>query len=352
MMDKVLKLLETNPIIAAAAYMVGALVVAFVLWIFISRVLLRLTKKTRTVVDDEIVAALRRPVFLSVLLIGAWMAFARFSPKDSIRQVVFGVIVTLSIILWASAATRIARSVLGAFSRNMGEHKLIQPRTLPLFDVVLKTLIVGGAIYGLLLTWDINVTAWLASAGIVGIAVGFAAKDTLANFFSGIFIMADAPYKIGDMIVLDSGERGKVTDIGIRSTRILTLDDIQIVIPNAYMGNSKIINETAGTDKKRRLVINVGVAYGSDIDKVRAVLVDVAEKSTYLAEDPEPQVRFHQFGDSSLDFKLQGWIEDPLLLGPARDALNTSVYKSFKAANIEIPFPQRDVHLIKDNSPK
>jgi len=349
MMDKVLKLLETNPMIAAAAYMLGALVGAFLLWILISRVLLRLTKKTRTVVDDEIVAALRRPVFLSVLLIGAWLAFDRFSPKDNIRQVVYGVIVTLSIILWASAATKIAKSVLGAFARNMGEHKLIQPRTLPLFEVILKTLIVGGAIYGLLLTWDINVTAWLASAGIVGIAVGFAAKDTLANFFSGIFIMADAPYKIGDMIVLDSGERGKVTDIGIRSTRILTRDDIQIVIPNAYMGNSKIVNETAGIDKKRRLVVNVGVAYGSDIDKVRAVLIDVANKSTYLAEDPEPQVRFHQFGDSSLDFKLLGWIEDPLLLGLALDELNTSIYKSFKAANIEIPFPQRDVHLIKDN---
>ena len=338
-----------NPMIAAAVYMLGALVVALVLWIFITKVLARLTKKTRTVVDDEIIAALRRPVFLSVLLIGAWQAFIRFSPQGDTHTVVFNAIVTLSIILWAAAATKIAKSLLRAFARNMDDHKLIQPRTLPLFEVVLKTLIAGGAVYGIFLTWDINVTAWLASAGIVGIAVGFAAKDTLANFFSGLFIMADAPYKIGDMILLDSGERGKVTDIGIRSTRILTRDNIQIVMPNAYMGNTKIVNETAGPNKKRRIVVNVGVAYGSDIDKVRAILMDVAEKSTYLAEDPKAQVRFHQFGDSSLDFKLLGWIEDPLFLGPALDALNTSIYKDFKTASIEIPFPQRDVHLIKDS---
>ena len=130
-MDKALKLIVNNPMIAAAVYMLGALVVALILWIFITRVLARLTKKTRTVVDDEIITALRRPVFLSVLLIGAWLAFIKFSPKDNIRQVVYGVIVTLSIILWSAAATKIAKSLLRAFARNMDDHKLIQPCALP-----------------------------------------------------------------------------------------------------------------------------------------------------------------------------------------------------------------------------
>ncbi|OQW99996.1 MAG: hypothetical protein BWK74_00755 [Desulfobacteraceae bacterium A6] len=95
-----------------------------------------------------------------------------------------------------------------------------------------------------------DLTAWVASAGIIGLALSFAAKDTLANLFSGVFILADAPYKIGDFIVLDSGERGEVTNIGIRSTRLLTRSDIEITVPNSIMGNTRIINEAGGRHQK------------------------------------------------------------------------------------------------------
>ena len=188
-------------------------------------------------------------------------------------------------------------------------------------------------------------TAWLASAGILGIAIGFAAKDTLANLFSGIFILADAPYKIGDFILLDSGERGQVTEIGIRSTRILTRDDIEIIIPNAAIANAKIVNESGGPYSKARVRVNVGVAYGSDIDRVRAVLEDIGRKSEFLVDDPAPRVRFRELGESSLNFQLLGWVAEPVQRGVALDELYTAVYKRFAEENITIPFPQRDVHL-------
>ena len=146
-------------------------------------------------------------------------------------------------------------------------------------------------------------TAWLASAGIIGIAIGFAAKDTLANLFSGVFIMADAPYKIGDFVVLDSGERGEITHIGIRSTRLKTRDDIEVTVPNSVMGNTKIINESGGPHEKFRIRVAVGVAYGSDIDKVREVLMGVALNDEAVCADPEPRVRLRNFGPSSLDFE-------------------------------------------------
>ena len=133
----------------------------------------------------------------------------------------------------------------------------VQVPSLPVFDMVFKIVIVGAAVYFIFLAWKIDLTAWLASAGVVGIAVGFAAKDTLANLFSGIFIVADAPYKVGDYIVLDGGLRGRVTSIGIRSTRILTLDDIEITIPNAVIGSSKIINEAGGPQVHQRLGVTV-----------------------------------------------------------------------------------------------
>jgi small-conductance mechanosensitive channel len=240
---------------------------------------------------------------------------------------------------------RIGKALLTIVASSAGEHRYIQTRTVPLFDITVRTVIVGGAAYGILLAWHVDVTAWLASAGILGIAIGFAAKDTLANLFSGIFILADAPYKIGDYIVLDTGERGKVTEIGIRSTRILTRDDIQIIVPNAAIAAAKIVNESGGPHIKERVRVDVGVAYGSDIDQVRRVLMEIAAGSQLLAEDPEPRVRFRQLGESSLDFQLLGWVEDPELRGRAIDELLTTIYKRFAEENITIPFPQRDVHM-------
>ena len=112
----------------------------------------------------------------------------------------------------------------------------------------------------------------------------------MANLFSGVFILADAPYKIGDFVVLDSGERGEVTHIGIRSTRLLTRDDVEVTIPNAVMGNTKIINESGGPHEIQ-VRVQVGVAYGGDIDLVREVLMNIAEMAESVCDDPEPRVR-------------------------------------------------------------
>jgi small-conductance mechanosensitive channel len=160
-----------------------------------------------------------------------------------------------------------------------------------------------------------------------------------------VFILADAPYKLGDFIVLESGERGKVTHIGIRSTRILTRDDVEVTVPNSIMGNVKINNETGGPHEKYRIRIKVGVAYGSDIDKVQSVLLDVAKMNSEVCQTPAPRVRFRSFGDSSLHHELLCWVGEPVLRGRVSHALNSEVYKQFLKESIEIPFPQQDVHI-------
>jgi small-conductance mechanosensitive channel len=201
------------------------------------------------------------------------------------------------------------------------------------------------AIYLLFNIWNIDMTAWLASAGIVGIAVGFAAKDTLAKLFAGAFILADAPYKIGDYIVLDNGQRGKVTNIGLRSTRILTRDDVEVTVPNSVIGNSSVINESGGPHVKYRVRIPVGVAYGSDINLVRAALMQVAQANEQVCREPEHRVRFRSFGPSALQFELLCWIEDPELRGRAVDALNCEIYQQFIDNNIEIHYAKHDVYI-------
>lgn len=343
--EEFIRHLKTNRYLVALIITVASFIVAAMVDLIIARVILRLTRKTRTDLDDKIIETLHKPLFISVVLGGAAYAIRYLKPSQTVLMVADTILLTTGVLLWASASIRIGKLVLQILSEKASEKRIVQPRTLPLFEFALKIFVVGLAVYGVLLIWKVDITAWLASAGVIGIAVGFAAKDTLANLFSGVFILADAPYKIGDYIVLESGERGMVTDIGIRSTRILTRDDVQIIVPNAVMANTKIINESGGHHVKERIRINVGVAYGSDIDKVREVLMDEARRSEHLTDDPEPRVRFRVFGDSSLDFQLMGWIAEPALRGRAIDALSSAIYKRFIQENIEIPFPQRDIHI-------
>ncbi|MFQ5653255.1 MAG: mechanosensitive ion channel family protein, partial [Planctomycetota bacterium] len=234
---------------------------------------------------------------------------------------------------------------LDVVSRHRERLSWIQPSTLPLFSNLAKIVLVGGGAYFLFLSWDVDLTAWLTSAGIIGVALGFAAKDTLANLFAGVFVLADAPYRVGDFINLSSGERGEVTHIGLRSTRLLTRDDIEITIPNAVIANAKIVNESGGRWPRRRVRVKVGVAYGSDVDQVRRVLLEVASSIDGVCEDPQPRVRLRSFADSALAFELLGWIDAPVLRGRILDALHATIYKRFREEGIEIPYPKRDVHV-------
>jgi small-conductance mechanosensitive channel len=221
----------------------------------------------------------------------------------------------------------------------------IDERTLPLFDNLARLILLGAAAYFLLLAWHLNISGWLASAGIAGLALGLAAQDTLSNVFGGLSIIADAPYKVGDWVNLDGGERGRVTQIGLRSTRMMTRDDVEITVPNAAIASGKIINESGGPSRKSRVSVLVGVAYGSDVDQVREVLLRAARGVELVADDPEPRIRFTEMADSALVFRVLCWIEFPELRGECVDGLNTAIYKALNAEGITIPFPQRDVHF-------
>jgi len=154
----------------------------------------------------------------------------------------------------------------------------------------------------------------------------------------------DRPFKIGDYIVLDQGERGEVVAIGVRSTRIKTRDDVLITIPNSIIANTKIINESAPIPNFR-VRIPVSIAYGSDIDAAQGVLLEIAADNERILTDPAPRVRFREFGESSLNFELLGWVGEPALRGLIVHELNCEIYRRFSALNIRIPFPQRDVHI-------
>jgi small-conductance mechanosensitive channel len=229
--------------------------------------------------------------------------------------------------------------------RHPERFKFVQTSTEPLLSNAATVIFVLAGAYAILVIWDINVTGLVASAGIIGLALGFAAQDTLSNLFAGIAILSDRPYEIGDYIILDSGERGEVTRIGLRSTRLLTRDDIEVSIPNGVMGASKISNEAGGPPSRYRIRTKVGVAYGSDVDEVAHLLTEIADAHRLVLHAPEPRARFRSFGDSGLRFELLCWIARPADRGLVLHEVNSEIYKQFAARGIVIPFPQRDLHI-------
>jgi MscS family membrane protein len=325
--------------IVASVFYLFALVVRFVIF----RGLDRLSAMTSSVVDDHILQDMRKPVFTTVMYFGLSLAVITAQLPFG-TQLIVKLLISLIVVSWMLAALGVS-TVLLDFLGTGKKYNLIEPRTVPLIDLSAKliTILVSG--YLLLLIWGVNPVGWLASAGIVGIAVGFAAKDTLANLFSGFFIVADAPYKLGDYINLDTGERGKVSAIGLRSTRLLTRDDVEITIPNGVIANAKIINESGGPYLKLRVRIAVGVAYGTDLDRLCEILTDIAVAHQEVCIDPEPRMRLRGFGPSSVDFDLLVWIEHPEYKGRISHELYMKIYKTLGAEGIEIPYSKQDLYI-------
>ncbi len=346
-MQKVQQLAELigpNVYLQAAIIAAGFLLIGKIADWIISGIVGRIAKRSTNDFDDSLIDLVHRPIFLSFVLIGLGIATRRLGLPETPTFVTLNILQTIAIFVWYNALGALTTLVVTTLQKS-SRSKLVQSGMLALLHNVLKVVLVALAIYFIFIAWKIDVTAWLASAGIVGLALSFAAKDTLSNLFAGVSIIMDAPYKRGDYIILDSGERGVVTEIGLRSTRLLTRDDIEITVPNGIIGNSRITNEAGGPSEKHRIRVGVGVAYGSDVDNVIEVLERIAKEHEEILEHPAPRVRFRLFGDSSLDFELLGWIARPVDRGRLRHELNCAIYKAFIEAGIEIPFPQRDLHV-------
>ena len=196
----------------------------------------------------------------------------------------------------------------------------------------------------ILQTAGINLTTLNVLAGAVGIGLGFGLQNVVSNFISGLIIMFERPIKIGDRIVVDEVE-GDVIQIGARSTVILTNDNINIIVPNSKFITENVVNWKYN-DASVRFKIPVGVAYGSDVRKVEKILLEVAKAEKDVLDDPPPVVRFLEFGDSSLNLELRAWSTSAVnRKGKLISALNFAIYDKFRENGVEIPFPQRDLHI-------
>ncbi|MEM9533919.1 MAG: mechanosensitive ion channel family protein [Pseudomonadota bacterium] len=338
-------MLQDYPLLRAGLIIIAGILLAYLVRWLVRNSIGRLASRTSSSLDDALLKHVQRPVFLTVLYAALAVSVISMGLSPGLTGALIRVLFSLIILIWMLAGLKISSAVINTLAGMKDRVPIIQPRTIPLFDITSKLLILLIGSYMVLQVWDIDATAWLASAGVVGIAVGFAAKDTLANLFSGVFILVDSPYKLGDYVNLDSGERGMVTHVGMRSTRLLTRDDVEITIPNAVIANAKIVNESAGRWTKRRIRIKVGAAYGTDLQKVCDTLMSVADGHAAVCKDPAARVRMRGFGDSALDFELLAWIEEPELRGKITHELLMAVYDAFADADIEIPYNKQDLYI-------
>lgn len=195
----------------------------------------------------------------------------------------------------------------------------------------------------------VNVVPFVAGAGVAGIAIGFAAKDTLSNLIAGVLLIIDRPFEVGDRIEVwtspkNSATWGDVIDIGLRATKIRTTDNIVILIPNNEIMKRDIINYTT-LSEDIRVRIPIGVSYDTDIEKAKSVILDVAGTADWVLKDPPPKVEVTQFGASSVDLQLRVWIDDARKRMTTISYMMDRVKAAFDREGIEIPYPKRDITI-------
>lgn len=339
----------STPFITAVIIFTLYVLLAKIADIFTDKIFRRLAKYTTSELDDRIIDFIHRPLFLTIIIIGGIHSIRILN--ISVKTIYYsnGIFLSLLTAIWIICIIRISNLLIEKNLHRVSDITGLSREITPLIENVWKVIIIVGGFMIILSIWKINITPLLASAGIVGVAIALAAKETLANFFGGISIFIDKPYKIGDYIVLDTGERGEVVKIGIRSTRIKTRDDILITIPNSIIANTKIINESAPIPNFR-IRIPVSVAYGSEIDKVEKLLMEIAHDNENVQISPEPRVRFRTFGESSLNFELLCWAKEPAIRGRTIHEINKKIYYKFNEADIKIPFPHRTVYVREEKN--
>lgn len=189
----------------------------------------------------------------------------------------------------------------------------------------------------------IDLTGLAVIFGLLSVGIGFGLQNVTSNFVAGLILLFERPIKVGDRITVGDTE-GDVVEINIRSTTIRSLNNIAIIVPNSEFVSSTVINWTYA-DQRIRLEIDVGVSYSSDLDTVLRSLQEVAEEHPEVLTDPGPEVLHAGFGDSSWNMRLRAWISNPKRHPQIRSALNCAIVRKFRENGVEIPFPQRDLHV-------
>jgi len=353
---------EISPLLAAAwhlgLWVAGSLLAAAVTHFVWERVFLPIARRTRTKLDIMMLQATRRPAIWTVFILGLRMGqqnIAASSPalnQSAGFKIFSDTIYVILVLVLAWAMYAIIRALADWYAQEVASKHTarMDDQFVRLIRKIAQFLFVFVALAAILDHFGIRVTGLLATAGVLSLAVALAAQETLANMVAGFALMADRPFRPGDRVELANGKMGDVLEVGLRSTRILSFDNTVITIPNSEIAKNQIVNWTA-PNPKLKIRTTIGVAYGTDLRLAKRVLLEVFQKHPEILKDPPPQVFFTEFAESSLNLLCVYWVADYREAFRIRDEVNMNIKDSFEAAGVQIPFPQRVVHLVDQRQP-
>jgi small-conductance mechanosensitive channel len=334
-----------DPYVRAGTILVCSFIIAYLIHFVLKNFLLKITKKTKTKIDDIAVRRITAPLAVFVIFLGVYFALKYLSYLSKYQSWVHGIffVVISLLVSWFIAG------LLSAFiGKWLQVHKRYE-KTPQLLNKVVVIIVYLIALIIILSYFDVEITPLITALGVGGLAVGLALQNTLSNFFAGLHIISDQPIKVGDFIQLIDGDlSGYVEDIGWRSTRIRTLPNSFVIVPNAKLAESTLINNSMPV-QEMGLAIPVGVAYESDLDKVEKVTVDVAKKIQKkvkgAVKDFKPFIRYNEFADSNINFSVILRIENYVDKYFVKHEFMKALKKRYDKEKIEIAWPVRKVYF-------
>lgn len=327
-------------LLIAAFFFVGKAVI-----FLIDRVVRKLTEKTETQLDDMILAVVEKPAFYLIMIWGVYAAMHRLSEQfnDSVFKVADRVTFILAVLVIVKVVYDVVNAMLDWYGMTAAEkgQEGISKSILPLTKKLVKLFAFISGLIVILDHFNYNISSLVAALGVSSLAIGLAAKETLSNMISGFAIVADKPFRIGDRIETEN-RVGDVIEIGLRSTKIRTLDNNVVVIPNAKLVDNSLINYDY-PEGSQVGTIKVGVVQGCDIEQVKGILVDAALSSPAVVTDPAPFVLFLDQAESNFFFTLIFTLKDHKQKGTALDLINTAIANGFKKSGISYSVPQKKI---------
>jgi MscS family membrane protein len=343
-------------VLVIVAIIVGTFLAAVICLWLLRQFRRRVASRTKTELDDMIMKAITKPFFWFVVVAGSSVLINHVTHRFSeyvgwFRVYAFGAIWTIGAVLITIIALRLINVLTAWMTRSIVQRTEddVFGEFLPLLQRALRMVTIVVAALVILEHFHIDIKGLLTVLGVGSLAIALAAKDTIENMISGFIMMIDRPFRIGDRVILSSGEKCDVHQIGLRSTRFKTFENTLIILPNRELLTSKIEN-VSYPDSQIRIKVEVGVAYGSDIDRVRELLVQCAADHPKILSDPRPYAHVTGLGDSSVDFSLRGRVAAITDQWTTQNELREMIYDRLNEAGIEIPFPQRTVWLKKEEA--
>jgi small-conductance mechanosensitive channel len=336
--------------LTAAVFLLVAVAVAFLVQVLLRQVVLRLTARTATRLDEMLVEALRVPLGLAIGLLGLYLALIRLSPLQPHIETIRTFFIILGIALGVFVTARTINILLAWYGQEIATRTRtdIDVKLLPVARRVVFVVVYGAGLILILDRLGIEISPLIAGLGIGGLAVALALQPTLSNFFAGTYVLSDAVIRPGDYIELDSGQAGYVREIGWRTTKIETWQGNLVVMPNSKLAEAIVVDYDK-PQPSMLFLVTCGVSYESDLEKVEQIALEAARKA--VAEDPEapkdfdPVLRFREFADFNINFILVLKAKDRLGQFSLGHRVIKELHRRFQEEGIEINYPARKLYF-------